>query len=173
MVAERESAMAPTSPPTAGSTLYLVNVCGHPSLYDSVLSTISTKGSLDSLPGLGTCRMVAQCILGRVDLQKTSSRYPERCLEGTVWAPGRDLHLGLQIPHPRGWDTAGQGQVGLWRPGLGCPLVWLKGVSRELMIICFNQETTLFILKFTLKSSVWLNPSLLSAWIMPGNKPHP
>lgn len=53
--------------------------------------------------------VVAWDTFGRTDLQKISSGYPERGLEGNVRAPGRNVHLWLQVPYPSQHE---EGQVG-------------------------------------------------------------
>lgn len=100
MVVERELAMG--SPPLFPSHFWLcpnlMYVCGHPNPYILVLSTASTLKEAGPR-GMHAGGMVR---FGRVDLQKTSSGYSERGLEGKVQAPGGDIHLWLQIPQPPG-----------------------------------------------------------------------
>lgn len=84
-----------------------------------------------------------------------------------VQAAGSNASLGLQIPPPTGWGTPGGGPGGTCRAwGLGSPLVWSEGGAPESRIqaTCLNQETILFILKFTSSSTYRFPEGLL--WAM-------
>ena len=93
---------------------------------------------------------------GRTDLQKISSGYPERGLEGKVRAPGRNIHLRLQIPHPTGLGhSMRRARWDLQSSGLIMPFCLVQGWFYRIAIIGLNQETILVLVKFTLNSWVW------------------